>query len=449
MEAAAALPAEQPARAPAKHPIVYRVREYDPVDVPLSDLLNAKGRLRLNPDVESKGYFTVQLTKGAVRLQARGYVGLIPLNDRVVIDVKPRVPVGNLGHLLRVSGYVPSSLGAERPYATDPAWNESLVDLFAGWLAARVDVIASEGLLLLYKQREEATSFPRGRVLAGATLTQLRSRGIRHQAVSSWFARTADNPANRCLKYAIWFLAGRLATLGSRTASRRQLLQRLGALYELFASVPLDHSLSFLSDPLVTGARAVPSLRPYYRPALDLAMAIVRRYAVDVEVTHRGVDLPSMVLDMDSIFEAYLRNTLQAEAARAGWRVAVLDGNTAGKKPLFDDPPSENATPDIVFRTAEHRWPLVIEVKNVPVNGNSNRVAIEQAITYAAAYRCNRVVLAHPRARNQDKARLRLQGRIGDLAVYQYVFDLEAADLLVEESKFADSMFDLCSTDSS
>ena len=91
MEAAAALSAEQPARAPAKHPIVYRVREYDPVDVPLSDLLNAKGRLRLNPDVESKGYFTVQLTKGAVRLQARGYVGLIPLNDRVVIDVKPRV----------------------------------------------------------------------------------------------------------------------------------------------------------------------------------------------------------------------------------------------------------------------------------------------------------------------------------------------------------------------
>jgi 5-methylcytosine-specific restriction enzyme subunit McrC len=448
MAVAAVLPVEQPARPPARHPIVYRVREYDPVEVPLSDLLNAKGRLRLNPDVESKGYFTIQLTKGAVRLQARGYVGLIPLNDRVVIDVKPRVPVANLGHLLRVSGYVPSSLGAERPYATDPAWNESLIDLFAGWLAARVDVIASEGLLLLYEQREEATSFPRGRVLAGATLTQLRPRGIRHRAVSSWFVRTADNPANRCLKYAIWFIAGRLAVLGSRTASRRQLLQRLGALYELFASVPLDHSLSFLSDPLVTGARATPSLRRYYRPALDLAAAIVRRYAVDVEVTGRGVDLPSMVLDMDSIFEGYLRNTLQAEAARAGG-IDVLDGNAAGKKPLFDDPPSENATPDIVFRAAEHRSPLVVEVKNVPVNGNSSRGAIEQAVTYAAAYRCNRVVLAHPRARNQDKAGLRLQGRIGDLAVYQYVFDLEAADLLVEESKFADSMFDLCSTDSS
>lgn len=448
MEAAEALPAEQPARSPAKHPIVYRAQEYDPVDVPLSDLLNAKGRLRLNPDVESKGYFTIQLTKGAVRLQARGYVGLIPLNDRVVIDVKPRVPVANLGHLLRVSGYVPSSLGAERPYATEQAWNESLVDLFAGWLAARVDVIASEGLLLLYEQHEEATSFPRGRVLAGATLTQLRPRGVRHQAVSSWFARTTDSPANRCLKYAIWFIAGRVAILGSRTASRRQLLQRLGALYELFSSVPLDHSLSFLGDPLVTGTRAAPPLRRYYRPALDLAVAIVRRYAVDVEVARRGLDLPSMVLDMDSIFEGYLRNILQVKAARGDWEVDVLDGNSAGKKPLFDDPPSESATPDIVFHT-ERQWPLVIEVKNVPANGNSSRGAIEQAITYAAAYRCDRVVLAHPRGRSQDKAGLRLQGRIGELRVYQYVFDLEAADLLAEEMKFADSMLDLCSIESS
>lgn len=444
---AAALPAEQPVHSPTKHPIVYRAREYDPVEVPLSDLLNPKGRLRLNPDVESKGYFTIQLTKGVVRLQARGYVGLIPLNDRVVIDVRPRVPVGNLGHLLRVSGYVPSSLGAERPYATDSTWNESLLDLLAGWLVARVDVIASEGLLRLYEQREETTSFPRGRVLADVTLTRLRSRGIRHQAVSSWFARTADNPANRCLKYAIWFIAGRLAFLGSRTASRRLLLQRLGALYELFSSVPLEHSLSFLSDPLVTGARATPSLRHYYRPALDLAVAIVRRYAVDVEMTHRGVNLPSMVLDMDSIFEAYLRNILQAEAEQARGGVDILDGNAAGRKPLFDDPPSVNATPDIVFRAAERRWPLVIEVKNVPVNGNSSREAIEQAVTYAATYRCNRVVLAHPRARDQDGAGLRLQGRIGDLAVYQYVFDLEAADLLAEESNFANSMFHLCSTE--
>ncbi len=440
---AAELQDEQPAAISKKHPKVYPVREYEPVDVPLSDLLDARGHLRLNSDVEAKGYFTIQLTKGLVRLQARGFVGLIPLNDRVVIDVKPRVPVANLGRLLRISGYVPSFLGVERAYAMDPIWNESLIDLYARWLVSRIDVIASAGLLRAYEHREETSSFPRGRIRAEATLTQLRPRGIRHRAASSWFERTADNPANRCLKYAVWFVAGRISIVGSRVAPRRKLLQRLSALYELFSSVPLDHSLAFLDDPLVTGARRLSPLREYYRPALDLGVAIIRHHAIDVEAKRQVFDLPSMVLDMDRIFESYLRNTLRVEAARADWGVEVLDGNVAGKKPLFDDLPSEDATPDIVYRDGDGRWPLVIEVKNVPVKRNSSRAAIEQVITYAATYRCGCVVLVHPRGRDQAWSGLRLQGNIGELAVYQYGFDLGAEDLESQEQGFREAMFNL------
>jgi 5-methylcytosine-specific restriction enzyme subunit McrC len=442
--AAAELPGEQLTAGSKKHPRVYHVREYEPVDVPLSDLLDARGRLRLNSDVEAKGYFTVQLVKGLVRLQARGFVGLIPLNDRVVIDVKPRVPVASLGRLLRISGYIPSSLGAERAYAKDPAWNESLVDLYARWLVSRIDVIASAGLLRIYDRREETSSFPRGRIRTEATHTRLRPRGVRHRAVSSWFERTADNPANRCLKYAVWFLAGRLSIMGSRTASRRELLQRLNTLYGLFSSIPLDHSLAFLDDPFVSGARRLPSLREYYRPALDLGVAIIRRHAMDIEAKHQIFDLPSLVLDMNKIFESYVRNTLQVEEAKVNLEVEILDGNTAGKKLLFDDPPSEDATPDIVYRDGDGRWPLVIEVKNVPVEGGSSRAAIEQVITYAATYRCSCVVLAHPRGTHQTWSGLRLQGNIGELAVYQYGFDLGAEDLESQEREFRVAMLDLC-----
>jgi 5-methylcytosine-specific restriction enzyme subunit McrC len=439
---AAELPGQQLAAASKKHPKVYSVREHEPVDVPLSDLLDARGRLRLNSDVEAKGYFTIQLTKGLVRLQARAFVGLIPLNDRVVIDVKPRVPVANLGRLLRISGYVPAFLGAERAYATDPTWNESLIDLYAKWLVSRTDVIASGGLLRVYEHREETSSFPRGRFRTEATLTRLRPRGIRHRAVSSWYERTADNQANRCLKYAIWFIAGRLSIMGSRTASRRELLQRLSALYELFSPVPLDHSLAFLADPIVSGVRRLSPLREYYRPALDLGVAIIRHHAIDVEAKRQVFDLPSMVLDMDTIFESYLRQTLQAEATKADSGVEVLDGNAAGKKLLFDDPPSEDATPDIVYRDGG-RYPLVIEVKNVPVKRYSSRTAIEQVITYAATYRCSCVVLVHPRGTHQNWSGLRLQGSIGELAVYQYGFDLGAEDLELQERKFRKAMFDL------
>ncbi len=88
---------------------------------------------------------------------------------------------------------------------------------------------------------------------------------------------------------------------------------------------------------------------------------------------------------------------------------------------------------------------MVIEVKNVPVKGHSDRDAINQVITYAATYRCNRVILVHPRARDQREHGLKLQGRISDLFVYQYVFDLKSVDLRGEEKMFGKAMVDLCS----
>jgi 5-methylcytosine-specific restriction enzyme subunit McrC len=172
---------------------------------------------------------------------------------------------------------------------------------------------------------------------------------------------------------------------------------------------------------------------------------IIRQHAVDVEVEGRALDLPSMVLNMDEIFEGYLRNVLKAKGSGSAQEIEILDGNTTGQKPLFDEPPSEKATPDIVCRDARGDWPLVIEVKNVPVNGSSSRGAIEQVVTYAATYRCSRVVLVHPRGLGQADSGLRLQGRIGELKVYQYVFDLKAASLAIEEQKFGEAMVGLIS----
>ncbi len=422
-------------------PTVYRVPEYAPADVPLSDLIDAGGQLRLNPDVDARGYFTVQLYKGRVRLQARGHVGLIPLNNRVVIDVVPRAPVANLSRLLRISRHIPDALVSERAYGRDETWNESLLDVYALTLATRIEHIASAGLLREYERREEVTSFPRGRILEGPTVVRLNARGVEHAVVASWFERTVDNPCNRCLKYALWFIAGRFVRLKSLQRERRRLHQSLNALYALFDGVQLDHTLSFLKDGLVHGNRPLPSLRQYYRPALDVATSIIREHAVDLEIQRAAVELPSLVLDMNKVFENYLRNTLHVYALEHNWATRVLDGNSEGKKLLFDSAPSEDATPDIVLRMpAPPEYLAIIEVKNVPVVGSSKRDAIEQAVTYAASYRCDRVVLAHPRHEDQGFSGLRVLGRLGDLTVYQYVFDLAAEQLDLEDQRFGEAI---------
>jgi 5-methylcytosine-specific restriction enzyme subunit McrC len=340
---------------------------------------------------------------------------------------------------MRISGYVPPYLGTDRTYPLEPEWNESLVDLYAAWLVDKVETIASQGVLREYNRREENTSFPRGRILTDGTLTGPMARGIRHQAVSSWYERSANNAPNRCLKYAVWFIATQLGAAGTRTARRRELLGRLGTLFELFSEAKLDHSLSFARDPVVTDARELPSLRDYYRPALGLALAIVRQHAVDLKGRYRPLEGPSVVLNMDEVFEAYLRNVLKREVDRGDSGLRVLDGNTTGKKLLFDAEPSAFATPDIVCRDRDGKCPLLVEVKNVPVDNFSKRDAIEQAVTYAASYRCDRVVLAHPCGHGQEPG-LHLQGRIANLSVHQYQFNLNATDPDAEEKKFSDAM---------
>jgi len=419
---------------------VYDVVEHSPAEIPLGDLVDADGRLRLDPKVEAKKYFTLHLVKDRVRLQARGYVGLIPLNDRVVINVVPRVPVKNFARLLSVSQNVPTLVLAERGYRLGGEWTESLLDLYARGLIERVETIASSGLIREYRRLERDTAFPRGRILLASTCSHLWPRGQTYKVRSAWYERTADVAPNRCVKFALWYLADHLSLLGTPTASRRRILDRMSALYELFRGVSLDYSLGFLHDPVVRGARALPSLRRYYRPALDISLAIVMEQAVEFEGNRSGIQLPSFVLNMSQIFEDYLRAVLRRHAVSKQWNAEVLDGNVDGRKGLFDQESSDMATPDIVVRRGDQRHSLVIEVKNIPVKGNSPREALEQAITYAVSYRCNKVVLVHPRAHNQEFTGLRLQGTIDDLHVYQYVFDLASDSLAKEDWRFVTEM---------
>jgi 5-methylcytosine-specific restriction enzyme subunit McrC len=420
---------------------VYRVKEFASTDIPVRDLLDESGELRLNSDIEKNDYFTIQLSKGRLCVRARGYVGLISLNDRVAIDVVPRTPFTNLSRVLMVSRHVPESLARSRPYPRDSLWIDSLLDAYTEALLSQVEEIASQGLLREYRRHDVVTASPRGRILATAT-ARLQARGKSHEVATSRFERTADNAANRCLKYALWFLAGRLANQAPRERKHRNLLDRLAPLYAMFEEAPLDHSLGFLRDRLVDGRQRLPSLRSYYRPALDIAAAIVFEHGVKLDAAGGTVQLPSLALDMGRLFEQYLRNVLRAEARERGWTEAVLDGNMEGRSLLFDEQPSADATPDIVLHEpATDRYPLIVEVKDVPVKDfHSDRSALEQAITYGVSYRCNTVVLAHPRAESNSFTGLRRQGRMGELTIYQYVFDLAADPLQDEETRFTSAM---------
>ena len=78
------------------------VPEFGEVPIDLEEVARG-GRLVIYPEVMGKDYFDVRVKAGTIVLAARGWVGQIPLNDAVAINVAPRVGVAALTHLIGVA----------------------------------------------------------------------------------------------------------------------------------------------------------------------------------------------------------------------------------------------------------------------------------------------------------------------------------------------------------
>jgi len=423
---------------------VYTVKEYEEVAVPLSDLI-VNGELQVYDPVEEGDFFKIYRKKGRLVFQAGGYIGLIPINDRIVLDVRPRVPLKNLERMLRIAEDTPLELGDYfRYYDTFEEPLPSMLDVFAQALITAIGDIENNGLYREYIHREDNTSFPRGRLRLGETMQRHEARGIKHRVTTSWFEPTTDNAVNRCLKYMLWYLADHYTSTGQ---NKGRLLQDLERCYHLFSGVVLDKSLQFLKASTVENPELMPSLRSYYRPALYLALIIIRNRGVTFAQRKGDILMPSLLIDLQKTFEAYLRNILRSKLECLTNRVRVLNGNKKGMdgggKLLFDDMPSSDAKPDIVFKSVhtssgEPEYPLVADVKYKKVK-KPERPEIEQAVTYAASYRAPIVVIIHPRIEESIYG-LYLLGNIKPISVYHYAFDLAANDPVKEEEKFAAEM---------
>jgi len=437
------------------HKVVDAV-EQKTVDGLLLDDLMTDGRLDMYDEVRRAGLFRVNLTKDGIVIQATGHIGLIAVNERVSVNVKPRVPVPNLQRILRVTEHRFVSLKPHvRGYAAHSESIPSLLNLLAESLLDSIDDVAAKGVYRAYIQKDGDTTFPRGHILMGKTLRRHVARDIHHRVAAAWFEPTVDIAPNRCLKYAVWHLGQRYASVAwPRKDPARGIMRRLNRAYHLFDGVRLERSRSFLDDPTVQQPGRLPSIRAYYRSALDLAVTIVRDRGIRFDVSGKDVVLASLLLNLADLFEKYALGILRSRLTTLP-SVVVLDGNATerdggGQKALFDPESPENteATPDIVFRRAapcapEDRYPILIDVKYKPVSGLANRDDVNQAIAYGVSYRAPSVVLLHPRTDDKTPLGRRELGRVGGMTLYEYVFDLSADALEDEEDRFASSMGDL------
>lgn len=402
------------------------------VRLSLEELVSSAG-IDLFPEVESKGYFSVQFCGKELQLTAGSFIGLIPINSRITLDVRPKLPVSNLARVIELSQLPLRPLaGIERLYARDEDTPLSILEFLAWGLLASLKDIEIHGYFKLYVSRQQNTGHPRGRIDLRQTGLINVSRGIRHKVVTHRFDQTINSPYNQLLKHALLFLAERFLRTPSRDP---KLMSELNKALAGFESVSTKRSIDLVRqvDSHLRGQR-IPLTRRYYERPLRIALTIVAGEGVSLVEHGEEVELSSYVVNFDDLFESYLRAVLRSRLGSRGLR--VLDGNRDGSKRLFDDAKEPQAHPDIVIEAKQTQRRIVADAK---YKEKTDRGDLNQAITYAVSYRATDAILIHQCLPGKPIGRQRL-GSINGMTLHSYGFDLASPDLDREEQALADSM---------
>jgi len=429
-------------------PIVFRVREYEEVEVP-PELVSDSGELVAFPEVLQRDYFTVRYRKGKLVFQAGGYLGVIPVNQQVSLEISAKVPVSNLERMLLMTEHDPHVLKRfSRSYNLHPSAPSSIYRFLIDSFLHAVSELHSAGFLKFYQIRHGDGTAPKGRISIRRTFV-LRAKYGLPQVAYSWAERNPDNAANRLLKYVLVELqAQRLAPVDRK---QRRLIS---VLLSHFDQITVGPSHEFLNDALVRRPDRLSGMKLYYREALVLGKVLLNHHGVRVEGNTGSVRAASFVVDLDQVFEKYTLEVLRRLSA-TDRNVEVLDGNKGGAgggaRSLLE--PSLHpayagtkikATPDIVIKSRGlgASRTIVVEVKYKSVKDIVDRPDLNQVVTYAASYGADHAILVLP-ALSGGAAGLRNLGVIGATHIFQYAIDLGSSNIEDEEHKLRECIVDL------
>jgi 5-methylcytosine-specific restriction enzyme subunit McrC len=409
------------------------------------DLLLTEGKLDVYPDFFK--YVDASFRGGELIVRANGYVGLIPLNDRVIIDIQPRITIANIDRMRLVARYESAFLqNYARYYSVGEEGNASILDHMARALIVTTGAVVEHGLHREYVQRSSDTVFPRGRIKISESHQRHWSRGNSHIVATDYFTQTADTAPNRCLKYALWLL-GEYCRSTQQKAGIRALASQVNARYQLFDNASLDRNRGFLRDELVANPELLPQYRAYLKDALNIAVTIIRGLDVSLFNPDADVLMASMIVEMDVLFERYVLRVLQLGITSRNDHLKVMDGNIGppdgGQKALFEDSEKPEANPDIVVKNnspAESvEFPVLCDVKYKV--RKPQRDDINQAIAYMASYKCPSFVMVYPRVGSE--VGLQKLGTIDGRTLFAYPFDLRSPESEAEEEHFVDAIHSL------
>jgi 5-methylcytosine-specific restriction enzyme subunit McrC len=236
--------------------------------------------------------------------------------------------------------------------------------------AHQTEHVIRRGLYRAYVEREENLRFVRGRIVP---LQDLRTnRGLRHQVACRFAELTADVPHNQILR--------------AVTEQLRQYDYRLPGIREKLGWNAAH--LAEVSNPPVTerdfGPIRYDRLNAHYRGVHALALLVIRHFTFNFQAGARPA--PSFLVNMDKVFEEFVRQLMAEQAQLRGLRLWASSGlrlDRGGAVPI---------EPDVVLSDGR-QVRVAIDAK---YKRESPQADVYQALAYAKGLGLMRVALIYP-----------------------------------------------------
>ncbi len=311
-------------------PTLLELREYEEfhVEIPFGE-----EHLRALSDAHIG---VTRLGGDAYTLRPSSLVGVLSLGDLSLV-VRPKIPIDRVMFMISYALDIGTWRQDDAPLASDPNLLEAMIPAFAHHTQRAI----RRGLLQGYRSEEDALQTVRGRIRFGDQIRQRFSIPLPIEVGFDDF--TEDIEENRLLRTA-------LHALGRMPVRSPHARQSVRALRPAFGAVGLG-SYGRGAVPEITYSR----LNEHYKSAVELARLIIE--SSSLELRHGEVASTAFMIDMNKVFERFLRSALRTALCvrEPQWpeedRDRRLTLDTAGEVRLI---------PDLMWRSEWTREPIFV-----------------------------------------------------------------------------------------
>lgn len=377
---------------------------------------------------EAERYFDLDFRDGNIVIVPKGFVGLIPVNDRVAIHVLPRFPITNLFHILhRSSATLKFIEGHLRTYSVANQDDEhDPIALLADQLTQASTAVRRSGLLRRYAAYEHV-GMPSGALDFTQTVSRFRTAGIRHKQVWNRTEHSVQLRENQLIKLALHKLLSYYTSLNQRRFSDR--IKVIRETLFLFDAVDMpEHQAYFGELELATMVAKLPASHRQYGSLLWLSFLIHSRKGIAIEQSGTAA-FDTFVVNTADVFEDYVRILISDASEQLVQGSKAKNGNV-DQVNLFVEGDRHKVKPDIYLRRGAVNL-AVLDAKYKPQLRASDRYEV---LAFCEALATKKAVLISPS--DGYVAPLLLGKTPGAVEMWIVKINLASSDMIQNERQF-------------